>query len=1181
MVAEFVLTTAACSQTMKAPDITKTPTLYVVPYAHLDTQWRWEFPQTISEYLLKTMRVNFDYIDRYPHYVFNWTGANRYRLMKEYFPTDYARMRQYVAAGRWYPAGSSVEEGDVNLPSAEGIFRQILYGNEYFRKDFGKASAEYMLPDCFGFPASLPSILAHAGVKGFSTQKLNAQWQPAPKIGGPDSPEKTPEGIPFNVGMWVGPDGKGVIAALNPGGYGSNVYTDISQEPTQPASTTGPQLTSEERARLTPQQAAAIGRQRALEQNWVKRIDLNGKVTGIFADYHYVGTGDIGGAAQESTVKLLEAIVTKSNTVLPSPPRAPFAMGETPTAQAGGTEVKVGEGPVHVVESAADQIFDDITPAMSSRLPQYTGDLELINHSAGSLTSQAYHKRWILRNELLGDAAEKASVAAAWMGGRTYPQQRLNDAWMLELAGHFHDTGAGTATPRSYQFAWNDDAIVANQFAGILTNASEAIGSELDTEVSGVPIVVFNPLNVAREDLVEAKVSFPHGENPKYVRVTDAGGRDVPSQIVNGNVTFVAKAPSVGYAVFNIHPVQGSSVKSELKVTNSSLENARYIVKLNPNGDVSSIFDKQLQKELLAAPMRLAISNDNPKVYPAWNMDFDQEQAPPRAYVTGPAQIRIKENGPARVSLEVTRDTEGSKFVQTVSLSAGDAGNRVEFGNAIDWKTLSANLKAVFPLNASNENATYNWDIGTVQRPNAFERQFEVATHRWIDLSDKSGAFGTTILTDYKNGSDKPDNNTIRLTLMRSPGIQPPVNGRPSGYSDQANQDWGHHEFTFGLIGHNGDWRKAQTDWQASRLNDPFVVFQTSKHKGSLGKSFSLVSLNNSRIKVLALKKAEESDEIVLRMVELDGKAAPNVLVSFAGPVAVAREMNAQEQPTGTADVVDGKLKVSFTPYQPRTFALRLGSPTAKIGMVKSQPVALHYDLAVASNDNTKTSGGGIDGTGRAIPAEMLPSKIQYHDVSFELASAKTGNPNALVANGQTITLPEGHFNRIYVLAAATGGDQNATFRIGNKDINLRIQDWTGFIGQWDTRLWKNEQERDWAISASHAAWPPSDLQQREQRPVSPRYPDDYVGLKSGYIKPASLAWYASHQHTAEGLNQPYQYSYLFAYPIEVSGNPKTLVLPKNDKIRVLAISVADENPDLKPIQPLFDQIQIVNDMGH
>ena len=117
----------------KAPDITKVPTLYVVPYAHLDTQWRWEMPQTISEYLLKTLKVNFDYIDRYPHYVFNWTGSNRYRLMKEYFPDDYARMTKYVAAGRWFPAGSSVEEGDVNLPSAEAIFRQVLYGNDYQR----------------------------------------------------------------------------------------------------------------------------------------------------------------------------------------------------------------------------------------------------------------------------------------------------------------------------------------------------------------------------------------------------------------------------------------------------------------------------------------------------------------------------------------------------------------------------------------------------------------------------------------------------------------------------------------------------------------------------------------------------------------------------------------------------------------------------------------------------------------------------------------------------------------------------------------------------------------------------------------------------------------------------------------------------------------------------------------
>src|SRR3984885_3391640 len=356
---------AAHAQTPQTPDISKTPTLFVVPYAHLDTQWRWEFPQVISEYLLKTMRVNFDYMDKYPHYVFNWTGSNRYMLMKEYYPGDYARIKQYAARGQWFPAGSSVEEGDVNLPDAEGIFRQILYGNTYFRHEFGKASNEYMLPDCFGFPASLPSILAHAGIKGFSTQKLNATWQPAPKVGGPDSPEQTPEGIPFNVGVWTGPDGKSVVAALNPGGYTGTVFTDLSKNPGPPPPR--PPLTDQQLAQLTPQQRAARLRPRQFEQDWVKRIDMNGKLTGVFADYHYVGTGDIGGAPPEASVKLLEATVAQGETVLPPPPPAgsanpPGTPGTLPPDS--GPKVKVGDGPVHVLMSSADQMFNAIQPDM-------------------------------------------------------------------------------------------------------------------------------------------------------------------------------------------------------------------------------------------------------------------------------------------------------------------------------------------------------------------------------------------------------------------------------------------------------------------------------------------------------------------------------------------------------------------------------------------------------------------------------------------------------------------------------------------------------------------------------------------------------------------------------------------------------------------------------------------------
>ncbi len=457
------LASSAQAQTAKTPAITRDSTLYLVPYAHLDTQWRWEFPQTISEYLLKTMRVNFYYIDKYPHYVFNWTGSNRYRLMKEYFPSDYERMRHYIAQGRWFPAGSSVEEGDVNLPSAESIFRQILYGNTYFRKEFGKASNEYMLPDCFGFPASLPTILAHAGIKGFSTRSFAPPWRGAPLAGGLILRSRRQMASPFNLGLWEGPDGKTVLAALNPLVYSSRIRYDLSK----------------------PLPSAILGLQHAQtgewfeeNQDWVSRIALDGKATGVYADYHYVGTGDTGGATDEDTVKILEATVTRGKTVLPQLENTGAGAGSGVGAQATQNQpVRVGDGPVRVLSTAADQMFLDIKPDMTGRMPRYKGDMELINHTPGSLTSQAYHKRWNRKNEILADEAERASVAAAWLGGRPYPRQRLNDAWTLVMAGQFHDTAAGTATPRTYQFAWNDDIIALNQFADVLLSATEAVAS--------------------------------------------------------------------------------------------------------------------------------------------------------------------------------------------------------------------------------------------------------------------------------------------------------------------------------------------------------------------------------------------------------------------------------------------------------------------------------------------------------------------------------------------------------------------------------------------------------------------------------------------------------------------------------------------------------------------------------
>lgn len=185
-------------------------TLYLVPYSHLDTQWLWDYPRVIRDYLPRTLEDNFALIEKHPDYIFNFSGSRRYRMFEEYYPELFPKVVDYARQGRWFPCGSSVDEVDVNMPSLESFVRSTLYGNRYFRNKLGVASDEFMLPDCFGFTSALPSMMAHCGLRGFSTQKLtwgaavdNVFW--GGKWTLPDP----------GVGVWRGPDGSEILVAMN------------------------------------------------------------------------------------------------------------------------------------------------------------------------------------------------------------------------------------------------------------------------------------------------------------------------------------------------------------------------------------------------------------------------------------------------------------------------------------------------------------------------------------------------------------------------------------------------------------------------------------------------------------------------------------------------------------------------------------------------------------------------------------------------------------------------------------------------------------------------------------------------------------------------------------------------------------------------------------------------------
>jgi alpha-mannosidase len=1052
---------AATTPATPATPATPTMTLYTVGYTHLDTQWRWSYPQVIAEFLRKTMEDNFTLLDKYPDYLFNFTGANRYMMMKEYFPDDFARLKKYVAAGRWFPAGSSMEEGDVDMPDAEAIIRQVLYGNQFFRREFNKASEEFMLPDCFGFQASLPSVLAHCGIKGFSTQKLT--WGSA-------------VGIPFNVGVWIGPDGRSVIAALNPGDYNGKLKTDLSTDPT-----------------------------------WVKRLTADGKATGVYVDYRYYGSGDRGGSVGEDSCKWLERSVH-------------------------------GSGPVHVISAAADQMFKDLTPQQVAKLPRYSGDLLLTNHSTGSLSSQAFVKRCNRKLEQLADAAERASVAADYLQDAPYPRQKIFDAWRLLLGAHFHDTMAGTALPKAYEYTWNNLTLAFNAFAAVDTDAVGGVAAAMDTRSAGTPLVVYNPLSIDRTDLVQATVP---AVGDAAIGVADATGKPVDSQLLtrdagHATILFRATVPPIGFARFDIGATPPPAAAGELKATASTLENARLKVTISPDGDIESVFDKSTNRPVLTAPARLAFLYEKPSQFPAWNMDWEDRSRAPLGYVDGPATVSLVENGPVRATLEITRRSRGSTFVQRISLDAG--GARVDVHNRIDWNTRGCSLEAVFPLAAGNPLATYESQSAAVQRGNNNPKKFEVPQQQWLDLTDASGNFGTAILNDCKYGSDKPDDHTIRLTLLYTPAVA----GRD--YQDQATQDIGRHEFTYSIAPHAGSFAQGDIPWQAAMLNQPLQSFVVAPH-GGIGGNLSLAQTSSRAVSISALKKAEESGDIIVRLKELTGQPATGVALSFPVPIESAREVDGQEREIGPARLADGKLITDLPQFGLRAFAVHLAAAPLTLPPPQSQPITLQYDLDALST-RANPGDGAFDAAGRTYPAEAMPPTLDAGGIHFTLGPTADGQNNALTCHGQTLTLPPNQ-SRVYLLASAIDGDQPATFTVGDQPAQRTVQQWTGYIGQWDNRIWQG------VIPALTYSWT-----------------NHFAGLQPGFIKRDPVAWFSPVRHDPTRGIEYYQFSYLFEYSFDVPRGATTLTLPDNPRVRIFAASTAASVHDqASPAMPLYDTL--------
>lgn len=1023
-----------CSGSMHAQDAKqeKKAKAYMVADAHLDTQWNWDIQTTIKEYVWNTLSRNLFLLKQYPDYIFNFEGGVKYAWMKEYYPGEYEQLKAFINAGRWHISGSSWEATDVLVPSTESFIRNVLFGQEYYRREFGKESTDIFLPDCFGFGWTLPTIAKHCGLIGFSSQKLD--WRSKPFYGNSKHP--------FTLGLWKGVDGSSIMLAhgYDYGKRWNNI--DLSED--------------KELLELT------------------KRTPLN-------TVYRYYGTGDTGGSPSLGSVSSVEKGIK-------------------------------GNGALEIISATSDQLFKEYLPfEKHPELPVHNGELLMDVHGTGCYTSQAAMKSYNRQNELLGDAAERAAVTAEWLGTAAYPGKSLTESWQRFIFHQFHDDLTGTSIPRAYEFSWNDELLSLKQFSGILTASVGAVAGKMDTRVKGIPVVLYNTLGFPITDVVE--VAIEAAKLPKGISAYNAEGKKVASQLLSykdGKVHMLVEAtvPATGYAVYDIRLAgdQGLFTASKAETT---LENSAYKIALNGQGDIVSLLDKANNKELVkkGKAIRLALFTDNPSYdWPAWEiLKKTIDNAP--VSITEDVRMTLSEDGNLRKTLCIEKRHGKSLFRQYIRLYEGELAGRIDFYNEIDWQSANTLLKAEFPLNLENEKATYDLGIGTVQRGNNTETAYEVYAQYWADLTDPAGNYGVTIMNDSKYGWDKPDNHTLRLTLLHTPSTK-------NNYAYQDRQDLGYHTFTYSLMPHAGDLDKAQANKEAEVLNQRIKAFSTDKHAGTLGKTFSFASSNNSNVAVKALKKAESSDEYVVRIYEVGGKAAQNAVLTFAGNIASAVEADGTEKTSGRAGFNGNQLQVSVQPNSIKTYKIRLNAAGKEEQKYAQLP--LSYNRKCFSWNEFRWEANFESGYSYA--AELIPAEMTVNNVPFRLETKE--EMNGMACTGNTLQLPAGHtYNRLYILAAAATADKDArgTFRVGKTSQEIVVPSYTGFIGQWG-----------------------------------------HTGHTEGYLKEAEVAYTGTHRHSAEG-DHAYEFTYMFKFAIDIPAKATEVFLPDNKDIVIFSATLVDE----------------------
>lgn len=597
--------------------------------------------------------------------------------------------------------------------------------------------------------------------------------------------------------------------------------------------------------------------------------------------------------------------------------------------------------------TTAGDFFRKASEEMYGR-PTYRGEMQFIFE--GCYTTVADIKAGNRNSENALYAAELFSTLR-WLQGDKYPAGELRDLWTMVTFNQFHDIlpGSGINEANKENIARYSEVLrKTNELKNI---AFRKIADEVKFQTGiGQPVVAFNLHPYTRKTIVEADV-YSHVEpftarlahwgdyydsknvkpvdkgqgNVPTVLVRDASGKTYPAQIVWGKYTppgytskvqfIVEDLPPGGYKTFYVDMNRPGEYNEPILFKNNTFDSDFFKVKFDmKTGSIISLFDKRTGTEYVKEGgelNRLRIYMEDKKGgMKSWTINNIVSEED----ITNVVSVKVVENGPVRACVETVKTWGKSRFAVRTWLYRSYP--RIGFDLEVDWletgsdSTDSPMLRAIFPLAFKNPVFDCNVPFDVVSRPVNGQ---EVPAQKWIDLSD--GNIGIALLNRTKYGHSY-DNGEMRLTLMRSAG-------EPDRYPNL-----GKFYISYALYPHSGNWKNGV--WaEGDDFNVPVYAAEPPslalvKEHATRKEEDSFISLDAPGVILSGIKQAEDGNDLIIRLAEIEGKET-TVTLKLPVEISAVRRLNLIELPLESAakPVIKGKsIQVTIAAHEIVTLAI-------------------------------------------------------------------------------------------------------------------------------------------------------------------------------------------------------------------------------------------------------------------